>query len=301
MWGSVGNVAEVRPWNKDGHAIVDAAFTVDFVSPPTPSTVRELLALHSKVRNEYPRKQELTLGKFGISANQSTGEVRSGVVGETQPGGLIFDSLKANGEVERSIQLSENKLAITRADYEGWDKTWGEARGILVKMLPVLLERGDVIAIHLRYHDRFVWDGDPEEFRADLVFRRDSPFLAPNLFEVEDFWHSYHGFFEYLDRPYLHQLLNVMEAKVITAEIVGEDPSPRTVAEVRLNHRTFHGVEQAGTRPELITSEEELFGRGDEPGLLDAYMNEMHDRNKAVLRRLINDEMCDSINLGRPG
>ena len=79
--GDIGDVGEFRPWHRDGHAIVNAAFAVDFDSQPTPSTVRELLALHSKVRKEYPRKQELNLGKFNIEAIHSTGEVRTGVVG----------------------------------------------------------------------------------------------------------------------------------------------------------------------------------------------------------------------------
>lgn len=111
-------MAVPRPWNEGGHAIVQAAFAVDCVQPLIPPTIRDLLSLHPKVSGKYPRKQEMTLGAIGIAANEATGEVQLATGSEPQLGGFTFDSLRPNGEIERSITLAGNKFSVTRTDYE---------------------------------------------------------------------------------------------------------------------------------------------------------------------------------------
>ena len=167
-------------------------------------------------------------------------------------------------------------------------------------MLPVALERMDIVAFNLQYHDRFIWDGDLSEFNSAIVFREESHLLAPNIFDVDDLWHSHHGYFEYPDEPYKHQLLNSMEVQLIPSERAGLDPNQGLISDIKVSHRIFHGVEHAGGTGTLINTEDQTFGTGDEAGLLDTYMNEMHDKNKLLLSRLINDEMCGMINLDTP-
>lgn len=291
-----------RQWNENGHAIVSAAFAVIFASNPTPQTIRELLALHSKIKEDYPRRQESTGRVIGFRTDTlvEDEEVHT-EVGDPVLSGFTFDSLKADGQIMRSITLNENKLSIVRTDYDSWEKTWGEVREVLVLMLPVALERLDVAAFQLQYHDRFVWEGEQADFRADIIFRRDSEFLAPNVFEVKDLWHSNHGYFEYPDQPHKHQLLTVSDVQVIPPGRAELDTGPWLLADVKFNHRAFHGVERAGGQGTGIKSVEEVLGAEGATGLIDSYMNEMHDRDKQLLARLINDEMCDRIKLDRPG
>ena len=293
-------MATLRQWNENGHAIVNAAFAVSFASPPTQKTIRELLALHSKLSEAYPRKRETTGRLIGIQAGAVEAEELHTEIGEPILAGFTFDSLQADGQVERSITLKDTKLSITRGDYEGWKKTWGEVRDIFELMLPVLLQRSDVIAFHLQYNDRFVWEGDRTAFRAEMVVRKGSQMLVPNIFEAQDLWHSYHGYFEYPDQPHKHQLLNVAEVQVIPPENVGLELDQGLVADIRLNHRTFHGVERAGGRAKPIKTVEEVLGTGSGTGLIDTYMNEMHEKDKWLLARLINDDMCGMIGLELP-
>lgn len=298
--GGTGHVATLRQWNENRHAIVNAAFAVSFASPPTPQTIRELRALHSKLSKAYPRKRETTGRLIGIQADAGDAEELHTEVGEPILAGITFDSLQADGQVERSITLKDAKLSITRGDYEGWDKTWGEVREIFELMLPVLLQRSDIIAFHLQYNDRFVWEGDRTAFRAEMLFRNGSQMLVPNIFETHDLWHSYHGYFEYPDQPHKHQLLNVAEVQVIPSENVGLDPDLGLVADIRLNHQTSHGVERAGGRAKPIKTVDEGLGTGGGTGLIDTYMNEMHEMDKWLLARLINDDMCAKIGLESP-
>ena len=292
------DVATPRPWNENGHAIVQAEFAVDLGAPVTPPAIREILSLYPKVRERYPRRQELNAVQ--IAALGTGGVTPPTVPGEMQLGGFIFDSLKPNGETERSITLVANRFSVMRADYEGWDRSWGEAREIFVLMLPVLLERSSVIGFHLQYHDRFVWDGERCRFRAEMVFRKNSRWLAPNVFEAKDLWHSHHGFFEYPEEPHNHQLLNVLEAQFSPLASPWGGSDTEFVADVKLNHMAVHGIERTGGRPVEARTVNDIFGSGDGSGLLDIYMRGMHDRNKLILSQTINDEMCDRIGLSRP-
>lgn len=291
-------VANPRPWNESGHAIVQAEFAVNLGAPAAPSTIRELLSLHPKVRERYPRRQELNAVQIATLGTE--GAAPPPVPGEMQLGGFIFDSLEPNGETERSITLVGNRFSVMRADYESWDRTWGEAREIFVLMLPVLLERSSVIGFHLQYQDRFVWDGERCRFRAEMVFRKNSRWLAPNVFEAEDLWHSHHGFFEYPEEPHIHQLLNVLEAQISPLATPGSGSETEFATDVKLSHRIVHGIDRSGGRPVEARTVGDIFGNEDGAGLLDIYMAEMHDRNKLILSQTINDEMCDRIGLVRP-
>ena len=297
-------MATPRPWNENGHAIVQVAFSVDFALPPVPSTIRETLSLYPQIRSRYPRKQEIhaipPIPAIPDPAHEAAIEAQSVVASEMPLGGFTFDSLKPDGAVERSITLVGNRISVMRADYENWDKTWGEVRGLFVLMLPVLLERSAVIGFHLEYHDRFVWDGERNRFRPEMVFRRSSRWLTPNVFEAEDLWHSHHGFFEYRNQPCKHQLLNVVEAQLIPIEDTMRDSGNALAADLKLKHRVIHGVVRTGGPPEETNAVEAVFGTEEDNGLIDAYMCEMHDMNKLILAQLINDEMCDRIKLERP-
>lgn len=297
-------MATPRPWNENGHAIVQAAFSVDFASPPVPSTIREALSLHlhPRIRSNYPRKQEIPaipIPLIPFPAHEAAIEAQSMPSNETQLGGFTFDSLKPDGAIERSITLIGNKISVMRADYKNWDKTWREVRELFVLMLPVLLERSAMIGFHLEYHDRFVWNGEHDPFRPETVFRRDSHWLTPNVFEAKDLWHSHHGFFEYRDQPCKHQLLNVVEAQILPIEDIVNDSGNVLAADVKLKHRVIHGVVRTGGPPEETTAVEAVFGTEGSTGLIDAYMCEMHDENKLILAQLINDNMCDQIKLDR--
>jgi len=294
-------LVNARPFG-DRHAIVDAAFGVTFASNPTPATIREVLALHAKLRDDYPRRRETKGRLIGFEAAEFEAEDLQPKleVSETTLSGFTFDSLRPDGTVERSISLSDKNLSITRGDYESWQKTWDNTRELFSLFLPVLLERLNISAFHLEYHDRFIWEGERPGFRADMIFRRESRFIVSNIFYVRDLWHSFHGYFDYLDKPYDHQLLNIVEVQILPSENVGLDASLGLVAEIRLKHRTMHGVESPGGRYKQIKQADEAFGTDDGTGLLDGYMHEMHDKDKWLLARLINDEMCSKIGLDRP-
>ena len=51
-------MASLTQWNEGGHAIYRATFVIEFSPMPPPAAVRELLALHGNVKQDYPRTHE---------------------------------------------------------------------------------------------------------------------------------------------------------------------------------------------------------------------------------------------------
>lgn len=286
-----------RQWNEGGHAIVHAAFALDFEPPPTARTIREILALHPKLRDDFPRKQEFKGRRIGFPAEALGADIFEPEIGEAVLTGFTFDTLNPDGTVKRSIALQNNGLKILRADYETWERTWGEVREVFALLLPLIMEHSGVTALHLEYLDRFVWEGDAGAFRSDMVFRRNSQLLTPHAFEAPELWHSFHGYFHYPDQPEKHQLLNVVEARLIAPESAGLPPEGAPVADIKLTHRAVPGRERANGGMKPVNSLEEFLGTGSKNGTLDEYMNEMHDADKWLLAHLINDELCEKIRL----
>ena len=289
-----------RQWNKDRHAIVDVVFALDFTPPPTPRTIRELLALHPKLKDEFPRKQESKGRRIAISSEELETKNFQPEVGDVILAGFTFDSLMEDGAVRRSITLENNGLRVTITDYESWDVTWARARKVFALMLPIIMEHSGVTAFHLHYHDRFIWEGAPNAFSSEQVFRTNSQFLSPHVFQVPELWHSYHGYFEYSNQPQNHQLLNVVEARLINSQSAGRPPEEGPVADIRIIHRAVPGVERSGAKVTPINTFDEVLGGDGDNGALDTYMNNMHDKNKWLLANLINDQLCDMINLDHP-
>lgn len=269
------------PWNEGSHAIVQAAFAVSFSSPVTPKAIREMIGLHSRISEAYPRKQDLSGRRVGLGFRANEPPIVN--TSEEELNGFHFDSLRPNGETERAITLERDNLSVIRADYTNWESIWKEVSDIFSLLLPSALERHDILAFHLQYQDRFRWLGERNDFRAEHVFRSGNPYLAPHVFEVDDLWHCYHGYFENLTEPQEHQQLTVIEAQALAP------PEETVFAQLQINHRV--------TPKEGLSDQEAIMGKGDSKGLLDAYMNIMHDANKQVLRHLLNDEMCDVIGL----
>lgn len=286
-------MADLTPWNeKRGNAVYQATFVIVLSPMPPPAVVREILSLHGndKVKERYPRKQE-TQGvgvRLGIDEQQNA--VTELGVGEPTMKGFIFDSLEPDGQLTRAIRLDPMPpdsvtLSVIRSDYERWDQTWEEVHSIFNLMLPTLLSKTRIVGLQLQFRDRFLWHGQPDEFRPEMLLRRDSDFLVPNVFKINGPWHSYHGYFEQHGTPFPHDLLNVSEVQATTKDTSQPDSDYGFLFDMRLTHR----ITPSGNDQTLSNL-----------GMIEALMEEMHDRNKWVLSRIINDEMCNLIKLPKP-
>ena len=280
--------AVARPVREDGsikHVVVGLMFT----SRPEQGVIRDALRLHEELEERYPRRQEHRAAT--VALNPAKGVVEAADANELA--GFSFDYVNPDGNVKQAISFVDQVLRIVRVDRSDLDRIREEAYEELAMVLRVLAQ--DVTNLLLERLDRFVWDGSREEFRAASVFRRETRWLSPNVFDATDMWHSHHGLFEYLGEPHPHRLLHVVE--VWTAP--GEDARPResgttVVADVKQSLTVVHGMDTLGGEQRVMSAAELLDG----DRLLRDYLPSLMSRTESVLSDIVGEGLCRKTEFG---
>lgn len=270
------------PWNERGHAIADAAFIIELNQHPNSLVVNELLALHPKLRGDYPRKQEIKTQQFRFHPDAAGRPIQS--FAPVVLDGFRFDSLWPDGSVARAIRLEDKMLIIGRPDYERWEKTWPEVRKVFGVMMPIIMKTCVVVNLQIQIVNRFKIFAPRGAFKPDAILRRDSDLIAAHAFKVHDLWHSFHGFFEESADPAIHRRLTVVNVQLLSG---ADDLS--LLLDIHITQRC--------DLSESISDAAVLLGHDGDGGLLEAYMSSMHDSAKDVLERVLNDEACGAIRL----
>lgn len=273
--------ARARPARAEGSTI-HTLVALTFVSAPTTEALREALSLHDGMRDRYPRRHEIK--RVALSVNPE------GIATGTDPGEIVgfkFDYSKPDGTVKHEMVCTDKAMYIHRTDCPDSGQVQREIQEEFEQMLPVL--GGDVVHITVERVDRFVWDGTRKDFRADSVLQTESGWLAPNIFDAEDMWHSHHGLFLFAEQPHSHRLLHTVEAHTrMASEAVPKEPETNIVVDVRQKLRVVHGMRQPEDKPQTLTTAELLAGEG-EHGLLSEYMADMLTRSETLLSTVVND------------
>lgn len=275
--------ARARPARAQGSTI-QTAVALAFVSAPTTEALKRVLSLHDKIRDRYPRRQEMNAVRMSLNPGALPAGMDPGEVA-----GFTFDYSKPDGTVKQAMGCTDRVLYVQRTDCPDSGPVQLEVQEELELVLPVL--GGKVANIAVERVDRFVWDGARMDFRAASVFRMDSGWLAPNIFDAVDMWHSNHGLFVFADKPHGHRLLHSVEVHTRPAsEAVPKEPGTTIVVDVRQKLQTVHGMRQPEDQVQTLTTAD-LLGSEGEQGLLGEYMADMLTRSETLLSDIVNDTM----------
>ena len=267
-----------RPFG-DLHAIQTVVFVVEFNAHLDQPTFREIALLHSKFKSELPRKQEQKSVVVNIAPTSPDVPIRSA---SPEIGGVVFDRLAPDGQQEWALSVQPNLASVSCTKYEGWVTAWHRAESYLRIVLPIVYKRRTVVAIGLQYTDKFIWEGAKSELNISGLFRKESPYLVPNAYTMGGPWHSHHGYFISKDQPNRHKLLNN-----INIDLLEEDGV--RVVRITTTHRS---TPESPIKAHISAVEAE-----QSENTIDAYMHVMHKENKAILGKLLNEEMCSRIKL----
>lgn len=267
-----------RPFSEK-HAIQTVVFVVEFNAPLDTATFREISLLHPKFKGELPRKQEQKAVVVNITPTSTDAPIRTA---SPEIGGVVFDRLAPDGQQEWALNVQPNLASVTCTKYTSWAKAWEKAESYLRLVLPIIYRSRAVTVIGLQYIDKFIWEGTKSELSASELFREGSPYLVPNAYTVVGPWHSHHGYFVEKGQPYSYKLLNNTNIDLL------EEEGAR-VARVTTTHRS-HLQAAISTHVSAVEAEQST-------NTIDAYMQEMHKENKAVLGELLTDDMCSRIKL----
>lgn len=275
--------ARARPARAEGSTI-QMVVALTFVSAPTTEALKDALSLHDRIRERYPRRQEIkavtvSLNPDAMAAGMGPGEVA----------GFTFDYSKPDGTVKQAMGCTDRVLYVRRTDCPDLGAVRVEAQEEFELVLPTL--GGSVANISVERLDRFVWDGARSDFRAASVFRMDSGWIAAHIFDAVDLWHSNHGLFVFADSPHPHRLLHAVEVHTRPAsEAVPKEPDTTIVADVKQKLQAVHGMWQPEDKAPALTTADLLGGDGQQ-GVLSVYMADMLTRSEALLSDIVNDTL----------
>ncbi|WP_313818707.1 TIGR04255 family protein [Cupriavidus sp.] len=260
------------------HAIQNAAFVLEWPvqAPLSKANLEAAKAFHTELRNTFPVVQEHKAVTININAD--TPNVPS-VPTFDDLGAVHFlkpDPALGPAGVSRTIQVNKHNLVVVIADYSRWDIVWAEVSSWLDMLLPIILDGRPISALNLQYNDRLNWRGDPRALVLSDVIRPDSKYVAPNIFEANNLWHSHHGFIEERATPLPHRLTDNINLNLVLEN-----------HQLGLQLFTSHRGELNNAVWDVTTARD----------VVHTLMMDFHDRNKLVLKGLFTEAVCNKINL----
>jgi uncharacterized protein (TIGR04255 family) len=261
------------------HAIKSVSFGLEWQEPLQEDLLILLRALHAKVRDRLPRVTQRE--EIGFKLVISPAPPIQDAPVKPRLAGLTFDALQPYGDPAWSLAFERNFLAVNCHVYSRWNEIWPIAMELLLPFVPVLARECGIAVIGLQYVDQFRATGPNGSFKAEDLWREGSPLLPAHVFQLEDLWHSHHGYFENLTEPTAHRRLNNIDVDVVKAD-------QERLIQITTAHRAF--LDQRAT-------DESVLIKDGEGGQLHHHMSELHQTNKRILRKILNDAVCDQINL----
>ena len=198
--------------------------------------------------------------------------------------GFQFSRIQLNGQPSRILSLANNVLSVSFMDYEGWPTVRQDIERYVtpaVANLPLI--DNPVMAYSLRFIDRYNYHGDHSEADAGQLFRKGSPYIAPQVFEAGATWHCNTGWFD--------TRVGTGGDRILHNVNIASRPLDMTSA-VTVDHNATVQLESPRH------SSDALFAPAPEEALrlLDT-LNVLHDQNKNVLRDALLPEMLGKIGL----
>lgn len=260
----------VEPCNEK-NAIKVVGFALDFAREIDEGVIKSAISL-------YNEDKELNEDLTNLQTQDSIRvEINQGAQIQRQTlGGVVFEKLSEKGQAEWALQVRRHALSVICTNYTRWDENiWPKAKMYLSKILPIL-EDIQIASTTLEYVDEFIIDKDTT-WKEEL-FKKDNKFLPNNIFQVNDFWHSHHGYFSESSCPQVDKTLNT-----VNIEYIVEKPKKIHKVAIRTQHKSL-------TKDAYIneTFMDDIFSMSIENN---------HTANKAILLDLLSDSMLKTINL----
>lgn len=263
------------------HSIQEAQISLLFIGSFDQHTIELARGFaQTELSGELPRVAE---GR-GVAFQVDITDPAEPAMPQTMPSGVVgfrLARVKGDGQIARVLQLENNLLSVSFMDYESWETTGEDALKYLRSVLISLpLEQNPVVALSLRFIDRYTYSGDPGDARADKLFVRGNPYITPHTFDAGPMWHCNTGWFD--DTAHDDRVLHNLN---VTSSLVDLSST------VTIDHLATRHLE--APRHTLATVFEPPAGA---TGLVEA-LESLHDRNKNILRQALRPEMLARIGM----
>lgn len=266
-------MSNVQPC-KDQNAIKVAVFVFEFVKPLDITVIDNTIELYNadeSFKKELPRV---------TPHNAITIQIVDGVqkASSNELNGVSFERFNSSGELEWSIRLIKESINISCYEYTRWDEVWSKVKEYFNRMEPILSVH-DVSLVGIEYLDEFIINQKDSNWKKEL-FNTGSKFIPNHIFELNDFWHSHHGYFS-------NNIKSVLGNKTLNNVNIGYFNEENVTDKVHIRMQHKYRITQSGVKitEDFIINEAENI------------INSNHEVNKEILRNLLSIEMLKTIQL----
>lgn len=261
------------------HAVQSAALVVGFHQEVDLGHASALAqAAQERLKAVLPNRKEIQTITFQFGA--AVPQHNSSSIG----GWEFIDNFSPNEVVNgvttrRSASVVEHRLIITENSYNRWAHFSDFVSSVFEALSDIAFERRSVRDIALAYADSFTWKDAPEKIVAADVFSRESIFLPANVFGVgSKLFHATHGFF--------------VDSGVEDAQSLIENVNVTRMRKDSAQYDTF----AINTEHRLVV-DRQMYGTEGRK-FVEAQLEMLHQRNKAVLSNLLTQDVKEMIKLG---
>jgi uncharacterized protein (TIGR04255 family) len=261
------------------NAIVEMSVGIQFQSQFDSQIGENIAAIKNDFAEDFPKFDPVQMQQFTLNVGISV--PYSGPTGTPGLSGFVLTKLKSDLSPARVLRVMGNTISIHFLQYDSWQQTKTLAENYFDRCLRLtgVVEKNAMTAVFMRYVDRFIFDGELRDARANLLFRENSKLLPLTIFESGGLWHSNSGWYESL----------FDEAKALNNLGVASVTQP--TINITVDHVNVYSL------PQAHNSLADLFkGTQSQRSLLDI-LDQQHLANTVILKSLLNEKMLDTIGL----
>ncbi|MGV2130876.1 TIGR04255 family protein [Agrobacterium vitis] len=270
----------------ENHAINVMALVIQFAEPITTPIYRKALAAAdaSTTKAGFASREQIPTYQIslqpGVPQTFQQPEMHGAVIYSSYFGSAIspISPLEAHPYSEQ-LQIEPRSIVYRTRSYVSW--TWQKSRyfEIINPIIDAVSGIVETSAVRFEYQDQFTFDGRCNEADVRLLFRDNSPYLAPHVYEELGTWHSHTGCF-LPSADTTKKLLQINVDAVDTADA--------------MNTQRLVNITTARENRYAIN----LDGAGDvNKERIASILDLQHEELKAALRALINSNTASQIYL----
>jgi uncharacterized protein (TIGR04255 family) len=255
------------------HAIQGAAFVFQWPIPLEQTNLDLVRTYTEQLKAWFPLVQEQKTVSIEIGEQGVRNQQEAGISGLKflQPAPALGPAA-----IARAISVTKEQLVINVNDYTRWDEAWPRVAEWLGIILPGILIGRPINAAILQYTDQFEWRADPADMVKAEIFRDDSQYLTRRVFDTQGFWHVHQGFVDSRNEPLVHELIENVNVNMA-------ESNTRRVITLFTSH---HAVLQNPIWDAATVIDQ-----------LAVLMDDLHERNKDVMKDIFTEAVCQKINL----
>ncbi|MEY3978904.1 MAG: hypothetical protein RLZZ375_333 [Pseudomonadota bacterium] len=263
------------------HSIEQVVFSVHFDRQLPPESFAAVVHATEQFRGEMPGGGPIQGVSFAI-----------GGAGMPPPffqqpipiSGVMLTRSAPDGSIESELKVEHASLSFRTTRYSRWATIWNTAQRYFSALLDSYIAAGaQLTSVGQNFVDKYVWHGEANACAAEKLLRRDSAYVATQIFNKCDLWHSHTGAFERIN-AHTKRLTNI---NVDCLDEAVNIESRRVVVITTVLTDLFG---QPSYDPIVVTSNNVL-------AFITTQMHALHTENKRILAATITDAMASQIAL----